>query len=247
MQDSKLRGINMQQVDRAVILAAGMGTRLKWLTRHRPKALMPLAGEPVILHVIRRLVMQGIREIAVNAFHHADQLSDYLGDGSRFGCHLAISDEDSLLDSGGGVKQALLKLPGNGAVLVHNCDVVADIDVLRLAQSAPVGGCALALVQNPAHHPNGDFCLQQTDITDQGDHRFTFAGVSIWDSALFEHYPADTAFSLIQPIREHIANGSCKGMLHDGYWFDVGRPTDLMRAGRSLSHRLNHSHHRNRS
>jgi len=225
----------MQRADRAVILAAGMGTRLKWMTRHRPKALMMVAGEPVILHVIRRLVGQGIREIAVNACHHADQLSDYLGDGARFGCHIAISHEEALLDSGGGVKKALAKLPGSGPVLVHNCDVLADIDLMRLAKLAPVGGCSLALVHNPAHHPQGDFCLQQSDVSNHGDARFTFAGVSVWDGALFDGYDADTAFSLTQPMHEQIANGACKGLLHTCYWFDVGRPADLMRAGRSLA------------
>jgi len=225
----------MQRAERAVILAAGMGTRLKWMTRHRPKALMQVAGDPVILHVIRRLVAQGIHEIAVNAFHHADQLSDYLGDGSSFGCHIVISDEEALLDSGGGVKKALSKLPGSGPVLVHNCDVLADIDLMRLVKLAPVGGCSLALVHNPAHHPDGDFCLHQSGISDQGDDRFTFAGVSVWDSALFESYEMDTAFSLTRPIHEQITRGMCKGLLHTGYWFDVGRPVDLMRAGRSLS------------
>jgi len=221
-------------MDRAVILAAGMGTRLKWMTRHRPKALMKVAGEPVILHVIRHLVAQGIREIAVNAFHHADQLSDYLGDGARFGCHLVISEEEALMDSGGGVKKALSKLPGSGAVLVHNCDVLADIDLTRLAALAPAGGCSLALVQNPLHHPQGDFSLHRSDVSDRGDDRFTFAGVSVWDSALFDDYEADMAFPLTRPIREQIAHGRCKGLLHAGYWFDVGRPADLMRAGRYL-------------
>ncbi len=225
----------MQRAERAVILAAGMGTRLKWMTRHRPKALMQVAGEPVILHVIRRLVAQGIHEIAVNAFHHADQLSDYLGDGVRFGCHIVISEEKALLDSGGGVKKALTKLPGSGAVLVHNCDVLADIDLLRLARIAPVGGCSLALAPNPAHHPQGDFCLVGSDVSERGDARFTFAGVSVWDGALFDGYDADRAFPLTQPIREQIARHACKGLLHDGYWFDVGRPADLMRAGRRLA------------
>jgi len=224
----------MEGMDRAVILAAGMGTRLKWMTRHQPKALVQVAGEAVILRVIRRLVQQGIREIAVNVFHHADQLVDYLGDGARFGCHIAISHEDVLLDSGGGVKKALSKLPGSGPVLVQNCDVLADIDVFRLARLAPLGGCSLALVKNPSHHSLGDFTLHGSDVSMKGYDRFTFAGVSVWDSALFERYKTDEVFSLARSIREQIAKDACAGMLHSGYWFDVGRPADLMRAGRRL-------------
>ncbi len=222
----------MERMDRAVILAAGMGTRLKWMTNHRPKALVRVAGKPAIAHVIRRLVGQGIREIAVNAFHHADQLADYLGDGAKFGCHICISHEDALLDSGGGVKKALSLLPGAGPVAVYNCDVLADIDVSRLAQMTPAGGCSIALVDNPKHHLQGDFILHGADVSMSGYDRFTFAGVSIWDSTVFEQYETDEVFSLARSIREAIAKGACKGLAHHGYWFDIGRPGNLMRANR---------------
>ncbi len=224
----------MERTDRAVILAAGMGTRLKWMTTHRPKALVRVAGEPAIVHVIRRLVAHGIRDIAVNAFHHADQLADYLGDGARFGCRIAISVEDALLDSGGGVKKALSKLPGSGPVLVHNCDVLADIDLSRLARLAPPDGCSIALVENPKHHLNGDFTLHGDDVSMSGYDRFTFAGVSVWDAAVFEHYEVDEVFSLARSIRERIAADKCKGLAHHGYWFDIGRPGDLVKANRLL-------------
>jgi len=224
----------MERMDRAVILAAGMGTRLKWMTKHRPKALMRVAGEAAIVHVIRRLVAAGVREIAVNAFHHADQLADFLGDGARFGCHSSMSFEDELLDSGGGVKKALAQLPGSGPVTVYNCDVLADIDVARLACMVPTGGCSIALVDNPQHHRNGDFILHGDDVSMTGYDRFTFAGVSVWDEAVFEDYEANEAFSLARSIREKIAKDACKGLAHHGYWFDIGRPVDLMKASRLL-------------
>jgi len=223
------------QVDRAVILAAGVGSRLKWMTERRPKALMRVAGEAAIAHVIRRLTAQGVREIAVNTHHHADQLADYLGDGSRFGCHIALSYEERLLDSGGGVKQALSLLPGDGPVAVHNCDVLADIDLRRLAAIAPAGGCSIALVDNPAHHCNGDFTLHGQQVSMKGYDRYTFAGVSVWDAALFDHYPAGEPFSLARSIREVITAGRCAGLLHHGYWFDIGRPADLLRANWTLN------------
>jgi len=224
----------MEQVDRAVILAAGMGSRLKWMTRHRPKALMRVAGEPAIVHVIRRLVAHGVHEIAVNAFHHADQLAAYLGDGAKFGCHISMSFEDALLDSGGGVKKALSILPGRGPVVVYNCDVLADIDISCLARMVPTGGCNIALVENPKHHIQGDFILHGDDVSMSGYDRLTFAGVSAWDEGVFEHYEMNEAFSLARSIREKIAQGVCKGLAHHGYWFDIGRPGDLLRANRLL-------------
>jgi MurNAc alpha-1-phosphate uridylyltransferase len=223
-----------KQLEHAVILAAGLGTRLKWLTDKRPKALMQVAGEAAIGHVIRSLVAQGVSEIAVNAHHHADQLVEYLGDGSRFGCRITISREAELLDSGGGVKQALSKLPGNGLLAVCNCDVLADVDVHRLAALLPDGGCSIALVANPPHHPDGDFSLNGTDVSISDFDRFTFSGISVWDEQVFDSYPLGSAFSLVRPMRELIRQGLCSGLLHQGQWFDIGRPSDLMQANRIM-------------
>lgn len=227
----------MKRIERAVILAAGLGTRLKWLTDSRPKALMQVAGEPTITHVIRRLAAQGIAEIAVNAHHHADQLVEHLGDGSRFGCRIKISRESELLDSGGGVKQALSKLPGSSPVLVHNCDVLADVDVQRLAALIPAGGCSIALVNNPPHHPDGDFSLNGTHVSMGEFDRFTFSGISAWDEQAFDGYAEGAVFSLVEPMRALIGQGLCSGLLHRGHWFDIGRPSDLMQANRIMGRR----------
>jgi len=221
-----------REVERAVILAAGLGTRLKWLTRTRPKALMQVAGEPVIAHVIRSLVSQGIRDIAVNTHHHADALGDYLGDGSRLGCRIYLSHEPELLDSGGGVKQALRLLPGDGLLAVYNADVLVDFDLNRLSVLVPAGGVAIGLVANPHHHPEGDFALRGSEVINEGERCFTFSGISVWDEQLFDRYPQGSVFSLVQPMRELIGKGMCQGLLHRGDWFDIGRPTDLVRANR---------------
>jgi len=224
----------MKHIDRAVILAAGLGSRLKWLTDHKPKALMQIAGQPAIAHVIRSLAAQGIHEIAVNAHHHADQLADYLGNGSQFGCNISISYEEDLLDSGGGVKKALSLLPGDGAVLVYNSDVLADIDVQRLARLLPEKGASIALVNNPVHNPLGDFVLHNEKVCMNGYDRYTFSGVSVWHDAVFHTYEDNETFSLARTLRECMAKECCRGFLHQGYWFDIGRPADLMRANRTL-------------
>ena len=221
-----------QRVERAVVLAAGLGTRLKWLTNSRPKALMQVGGEPAIIHVIRSLVSQGIHDIAVNAHHHADILNSYLGDGSRFGCRIRISYEPLLLDSGGGVKQALEFLPGSGPVAVCNADVLSSLDLKRLSAVLPEGGAAIGLVTNPTHHPGGDFALNGVKVMSEGETRFTFSGISVWDEKVFDGFETGSVFSLVQPMRELIAKGLCAGAKHDGYWYDIGRPADLMRANR---------------
>jgi len=221
-------------VERAVVLAAGLGSRLKWLTDTRPKALMQVAGEPVIAHVIRALVAQGIQDIVVNAFHHAEQLRVYLGDGSKFGCRLSVSYEDELLDSGGGVKQALELLPGDGPFAVCNADVLGFVDMRHLARELPEKGTAIALVPNPSHHPDGDFSLNRGYVEVDGDERFTFSGVSIWHADAFAAYQSGEVFSLIEPMREFIANKQCRGLVYRGPWFDIGRPRDLMQANRMM-------------
>ncbi len=222
----------MQQLDRAVILAAGLGTRLKWLTHDQPKALIDVAGAPAIMHVIRRLAAQGVRYIAVNAHHHADNLIKALGDGSRLGVRLYFSRERKLLDSGGGVRQALDLLPGKGLLAVHNADVLADMDIQVLAGACPEGGACLSLVPNPGHHPAGDFSLHDGLISMHGDPCYTFAGVSVWEQDVFDAWISGQSFPLTDTIQHLIGENRCAGTLHDGFWFDMGRPRDLMQARR---------------
>jgi MurNAc alpha-1-phosphate uridylyltransferase len=226
----------MQQLDRAVILAAGLGTRLKWLTHDQPKALIDVAGAPAIAHVIRRLATQGIRYIAVNTHHHADQLIKVLGDGSRLGVRLYFSREKKLLDSGGGVRHALDLLPGEGLLVVHNADVLANIDVQTLAGACPEDGACLSLVSNPAHHPTGDFSLRNglISISPDGGPRYTFAGVSVWEQSVFDAWVSGQSFPLTETIHLLVDKGCCAGVLHDGSWFDIGRPRDLMQARRRI-------------
>ncbi len=225
----------MTDMNRAVILAAGSGTRLKWLTHNRPKALMSVAGETAIVRVIRRMASQGIRDIAVNVHHHADQLIRALGDGSRFGVRLYVSHEEKLLDSGGGVRQALDLLPGTGLLVVHNADVLSDINVQVLARACPDSGACLALVNNPAHHPGGDFNLHNGFLSLGGDLRYTFTGVSVWHQCVFHTWPRGRSFPLIEVIRHLAHNDRCTGTLHDGLWLDMGRPRDLILARRWMN------------
>ena len=220
----------MFEIDRAIILAAGKGTRLKSFTQTKPKALMQIAGQAAIARVIHRLVRQGIHDIAINIHHHAEQIKAHLGHGSRFNANLYYSAEPTLLDSGGGARTALDLLPSGERVLIHNADVMADIDVSRLAQHAPGQGCTLALVHNPKHHPSGDFSLSDTYISTDTPKPYTFAGVSIWHDEVLREYPRCKPFPMIDPIHACIRRQQCLGMVHQGHWFDIGRPHDLIQA-----------------
>lgn len=222
-------------VDRAVVLAAGLGTRLRWLTREQPKALMPIGGMPAIEIVIRRLAAQGIRDIAINLHHHAEAIPEFLGRGERFGVRLVYSFEPKLLDSGGGVRRALSLLPGDGLVAVHNADVLSDVPLQELAARAmPGGGCA-ALVDNPAHHPKGDFGLERGRVVGKrrGEDSYTFAGVSVFDAAILADWPG-TVFPLAEVLDRLMELGRLAGYRHQGPWLDIGRPRDLMMAHRFL-------------
>ncbi len=225
----------MSNVTRAVILAAGLGSRLKSLTHHQPKALMQLAGEPIIVHVIRQLVAQGIHDISINIHHHATQLRHYLGNGEQYHARLYFSHEKTLLNSGGGVRTALNLLPGAGLVAVHNADILSTIPLQQLARLCSNHyHSALALVSNPKHHPQGDFSLQHHQLGYK-HHKHTFAGVSVWHDHVLQAYPSDKAFSLIKPIQAQIQAQQCTGLIHRGPWFDIGRHRDLVQANRWLS------------
>jgi len=218
--------------DQGIILAAGLGTRLAWLTHKTPKALMPIAGTAVIIRVIRRMVAAGVRHIAINVHHHAALLQSTLGDGRQFGVSLYYSVEPRLLDSGGGARQALLCLPSIAPVLIHNADIVSTIDLRALQYQQ--GSCALAMVQNPAHHLAGDFSLSDVWVGNHGT-RYTFAGVSYWQPEVILSAKPNRPLPLLDLIHSQMDAKRCAGILHLGAWFDIGRPVDWVQASRLMA------------
>lgn len=121
---------------KALILAAGYGTRLRPITDSMPKALVPVAGVPMLERVIRKLVDAGIEEIVVNTHYFSDQVRDFLKDNGNFGCRISISgEEDGILDTGGAIRHASPLLGACGSILVHNVDILSDIPVEWLAAS----------------------------------------------------------------------------------------------------------------
>ena len=118
---------------KAMIFAAGLGTRLKPLTDHQPKALVPVAGRPMLEHVILKLKKAGFNELVINIHHFGEQIIDFLKANQNFGLTIHVSDErDLLLDTGGGIKKAEPFFQGNEPFLVHNVDILSDTDLKAL-------------------------------------------------------------------------------------------------------------------
>ncbi len=118
---------------KAMIFAAGLGTRLKPITDNLPKALVPIAGKPLLEHVILKLRAAGFDEILINVYHFPDQIIDFIRENNAFGIRIEISDErDMLLDTGGGVKKAAVFFDDNKPFLVHNVDILSNINLTEL-------------------------------------------------------------------------------------------------------------------
>jgi len=122
-----------------MIFAAGLGTRLKPLTDTMPKALVRVGGEPLLWHVVQKLKAAGYERIVVNVHHFAQQIVDYLKANDNFGLDIRISDEsDQLLETGGGIKKALPLFDPQEPILIHNVDILSNLDLTQLPMDTPL-------------------------------------------------------------------------------------------------------------
>lgn len=206
---------------KAMILAAGKGERLRPLTLHTPKPLVRAAGVPLIEYHVRALAAAGFRELVINHAWLGQQIEDYLGDGARFGLSIAYSAEGEPLETGGGIFQAL-PLLGDQPFLLINGDIFTDYPFAELRR--PLSGLAhLVLVDNPAHHPVGDFCLSAGQVADARPGRvsLTYSGMAVLAPELFADCQAG-AFKLAPLLRQAMAQGQVSGERFAGCWVDVG-------------------------
>ncbi|WP_286975966.1 N-acetylmuramate alpha-1-phosphate uridylyltransferase MurU [Pseudomonas sp.] len=210
---------------KAMILAAGKGERLRPLTLHTPKPLVRAAGVPLIEYHIRALAAAGFTELVINHAWLGAQIEAYLGDGEQFGVSIVYSAEGEPLETGGGIFRAL-PLLGDQPFLVVNGDIFTDYPFAEL-RKAHEGLAHLVLVDNPAHHQTGDFCLSEGLLTDApasantAADRYTYSGIAVLDPALFKNCTAG-AFKLAPLLREAMSRGQVSGELHKGCWVDVG-------------------------
>ena len=211
--------------EKAMILAAGRGERMRPLTDTTPKPLLKIGGKSIIHYHLESLARAGIRRLVVNHSYLGAEVEKHLGDGSRWGLSIQYSPEPGeAMGTGGGIRKAL-GLLGDGPFLVINGDVWTDYDFSRTG--CPAGKLAhLILVDNPVHNPEGDFSLQNGMISSEPGGRLTFSGIGVYRAALFSECE-EGAFPLGPLLRAAAAKGGVSGERFDGSWFDVGTPQRL--------------------
>ena len=214
---------------KAMILAAGRGERMRPLTDTTPKPLLQVGGRPLIVWTIEALVKAGFREIVINVSHLGDQIESALGSGEGWNAAIRYSREAEPLETAGGIATAL-QLLGAAPFIVVNADIYADFDFTRLRTALPHCGETLAhlvLVDNPEHHPAGDFVLNGARISSAGSPRYTFSGIGAYRPALFDGIAPHTRAQLAALLRPQIDGGRVTGEHYAGRWSDVGTPERL--------------------
>lgn len=245
---------------KALIFAAGLGTRLYPLTASRPKALVEVGGVPMLQRVIERVKAAGVTEIVVNVHHFADMIIDFLASNKNFGVEIWVSDErDKLLETGGGLLKARPMLDGTEPILIHNADILTDLDLNRLT---PDEGVMATLLVSDRHSSRQLVFDRQTELlkgwlnTSSGETRpdgfeydsetdicRSFNGIHIVRPEIFPilaEYSVQAgseAFS-ITPFYLYCAERGLpiQGRSVAGYqWFDIGKPESLA-AARAAAH-----------
>lgn len=228
---------------KAMILAAGLGSRMRPLTDDLPKPLLCAASKPLIEYHLENLQRAGINEVIINLAYLGEKIRAHLGDGSRWNLQIQYSPEPEPLETGGALIHALTHL-GDEPFLLVNADVWCDLEFARFTETrlgAQQEG-HLLMVPNPPFHPQGDFALESgVLLPDPGKchpQRFTFAGISLLRPALVSTYPdRRKKFPLAEAFHHAIAQHQLTGSVHCGYWSDVGTPERLSELDRYLAAR----------
>ena len=220
---------------KAMILAAGRGERMRPLTDRVPKALLEVGGRPLVAWLIERLRAGGIGEIVMNHAHLGAAIESALGDGTRFGVSIRYSAEAVALETAGGIANAL-PLLGEAPFIAANADVYCDLDFARLARHELGSMLAhLVLIDNPDHHPGGDFTLDGGRIGNATAGRLTFAGIGVYSPALFAGVRRGEKGQLAPLLRAAAAEGRVSGEHFRGRWVDVGTPERLAALNAALA------------
>lgn len=234
---------------RAMVLAAGLGTRLRPLTNDRPKALVEIAGRTLLEITLARLREFGIHDVIVNAHHFADKLVRYLEANHNFGMNLEVSREDVLLDTGGGLKKAAHFFQHTDEpFLLHNVDILSTIDLARMAQSHRESGALTTLAvqdRKTSRYLLFDdrlqLCGRRIDAdeivrTVASPKALAFAGIHVISPRIFERMSEDEIFSIIDVYLRLAHEGErIVGFRADEYyWRDVGKPESIARAEKDI-------------
>ena len=215
---------------RAMILAAGRGERLKPLTDTTPKPLLPVRGRPLLFHQLEWLKAAGITHIVINLHHLGEQIEARIGDGSAFGVRVSYSRERELLETGGGVVQAL-PLLGSEPFLVLNGDIFTDFPFTALEALPGWADIHMLVTPTPAHRERGDFEVEAGRITARGQ-SYVYCGIALLRPKLFAQ-DEPVPFSLSEHFFRAIDRGAISAQIWTGFWTDIGSPDQLDRVNRS--------------
>jgi MurNAc alpha-1-phosphate uridylyltransferase len=216
----------------AMIFAAGRGERMRPLTDTCPKPLLEVAGKPLIVWQIERLAAAGVETIVINHAWLGEQIEAALGRGSRWGLELRYSPETEALETAGGIAQAR-HLIGDGVFIAVSGDVFCDFDYSTLRDHAEAlkaraePGMHLVMVPNPPFHPKGDFAFRDGVLALEGEPRYTFGNIGLYDMRMFRDLAPGTRRALTPYYRETIAAGRASGERYEGRWENVGTPAQL--------------------
>jgi NDP-sugar pyrophosphorylase family protein len=232
---------------KAMIYAAGLGTRLYPLTQSKPKALIKINNIPLIEILIKRLISLGFHDIIINLHHQADQIEEFIFKNSSFGITIKFSDErDQLLDTGGGLKKASWFFDDSKPFLVHNVDVITNLDIIRMmnwhVMSGALATLAVRLRTSSRYlyfdHEN---YLCGWENTKKGEklivrpskdiRAFAFSGIQILDPNIFDVMDQEGKFSIIDVYLKLASVYNIKSFDHtDSIWMDVGKQDSLSQA-----------------
>jgi len=234
---------------KAMILAAGLGTRLRPLTDHRPKALVEVAGRTLLEIALFRLRTFGIIEVIVNAHHFADMILEYLEKNNNFGMRIEVSREEVLLDTGGGLKKAAYFFCDEpGPFILHNVDVISTIDLGRMVQyhkeSQALATLAVQSRKTSRHllfDEANQLCGRRSGSDEQSpslprQRSLAFSGIHVISPRLFSLMSEDGVFSIIDCYLRLAAHGEkvLGYRVDEYYWRDLGRPEHVAQAAEDL-------------
>jgi len=239
---------------KAMVLAAGLGTRLRPLTDDRPKALVTIRGKTLLEIALLTLRSFGVGEVIVNVHHFADRICDYLDENGNFGMRIEISHEEELLDTGGGLKKAagfFLENGGNEPFLLHNVDVLSTIDLARMMrQHAEQGALATLAVQQREtsryllFDESAQLCGRRKGRDGEAEmarptahaQALAFCGIHAISTRLLTKMREEGAFSIIDSYLHLVSREEKIAAFRadEYYWRDLGRPENIAEAEREL-------------
>jgi len=212
-----------------MILAAGRGERMGDITTNNPKPLIRVRGKPLIEWHLEKLSATGFKNIVINVCYLPDIIKEFVGDGSRWQLNVNYSEENPVLETAGGIKNAL-PLLGDEPFVVINADIFSNFDYakLRLINLNNSSDGYLILVGNPEHNQAGDFGLLENNcLVLNSEILYTFSGIAVYHPRFFNEMEAGVKMQLLPLLNSSISNSLIKGELFKGIWSDIGTPERL--------------------